>query len=241
MEKKIEKQSLAIISKLPQICKPNEFMVAYFIINTMYIKKSDRVKIYRGQLADQCNMSERNISRITESLNEIGIIQKELIGDAEKKKTFNYYRLNWQFIDEFFARFDNEEGTFLPELSGLKKERKEEIKEKKEIKEKNKKIEVKKTFIEEPKQSKSSTVEDGDCDKINWSKELIQFEHKIKRASSLDEIRLLSSIFSSLQDKQEIPIELEEMAQRVQNTAIQRTMALKCVPTHVEASTALPF
>ena len=135
MEKKIEQYSLTLIGRLPQICKPNEFMVAYFIINTMSLKKSDRIKIYRGQLADQCNMSERNISKITEQLNNIGIIQKELIGDAEKKKTFNYYRLNWQFIDEFFAQFDNEECTFLPKCSGLKNKRIEEIKEKEELKE----------------------------------------------------------------------------------------------------------
>lgn len=107
--------------------------------------------------------------------------------------------------------------------------------------EKNKKIEVKKTFIQETEQSKSSTVEDEDCDRINWSKELIQFEHKIKKASSLDEIKLLSRKFSSLQDQQEIPTELEEMVQKVQNTAIQKSLSLKCVSTHAEASTALPF
>lgn len=134
MEKKIEKCSLAIISKLPQVCKPNEFMVAYFIITTMAIKKNDRVKIYRGKLADQCSMTERNISRISERLNDIGIIKKELIGDAEKKKTYNYYCLNWQFIDEFLAKFDNEDDTFLPELSGLKNRRTKELKENKELK-----------------------------------------------------------------------------------------------------------
>ena len=87
METKIEKCSLSIITRLPQICKPNEFMVAFFIINTMSIEKKDRITMYRGELADLCNMSERNISRLTDSLNNIGVIQEELIGDAEKKKT----------------------------------------------------------------------------------------------------------------------------------------------------------
>ena len=162
MERKIEQCSLALIGRLPQICKPNEFMVAYFIINTMSMEKKDRIKMYRGKLADLCNMTERNISRITERLNQIGIIQKELIGDAEKKKTFNYYRLNWQFIEDFLARFDNEESTFLPELSGLKKERIEELKEIKEEKElKEKRVEVKKTFPKcEVEETESSTVED---------------------------------------------------------------------------------
>lgn len=195
MERKIEQCSLALIGRLPQICKPNEFMVAYFIINTMSMEKKDRIKMYRGKLADLCNMTERNISRITERLNQIGIIQKELIGDAEKKKTFNYYRLNWQFIEDFLARFDNEESTFLPELSGLKKERIEELKEIKEEKElKEKRVEVKKTFPQcKVEQSKSSTVEDVDCD---WDKEFIRLEAKMRRSSTVEELNENISTFS---------------------------------------------
>lgn len=195
MERKIEQCSLALIGRLPQICKPNEFMVAYFIINTMSIEKKDRIKMYRGKLADLCNMTERNISRITERLNQIGIIQKELIGDAEKKKTFNYYRLNWQFIEDFIVKFDNEEGTFLPELSGLKKERIEEDKNKKskEVKE-SKKVEIKKTFTQcEVEQSKSSTVEDVDCD---WNTEFIRLEAKMRRSSTVDELNGHINTFS---------------------------------------------
>lgn len=195
MERKIEQCSLALIGRLPQICKPNEFMVAYFIINTMSIEKKDRIKMYRGKLADLCNMTERNISRITERLNQIGIIQKELIGDAEKKKTFNYYRLNWQFIEDFLAKFDNEESTFLPKLSGLKKERIEELKEIKEEKElKEKRVEVKKTFPKcEVEQSKSSTVEDVDCD---WNTEFIRLEAKMRRSSTVEELNEHINTFS---------------------------------------------
>lgn len=131
--KKIEECSLSIIKRLPQICKPNQFMVAYFIINEMAIKKMDRVKIYRGKLADDCNMSERNITRITNSLNDVGIIQKDFIGDAEKAKTFNYYRLNWQKIDEFLARIDEEDDVSLPELSHLENKRNIEYKNKRNI------------------------------------------------------------------------------------------------------------
>lgn len=226
MNKKVETCSLAIISKLPQICKPNEFMVAYFIINTMAIEKTDRVKMYRGELADLCNMSERNISRITESLNQLGIITKDIIGDAEKKKTYNYYRLNWQKIEEILTNLDNEEGTFLPELSGLKKERIEEDKNKrnKEIKE-NKKVEVKKTFPQcKVEQSKSSTVEDGDCD---WKTELIRLESRIKRASSIEELKAFSLQFNIMQNKSGIPTELEELFERVQNTAKAKVWSIK--------------
>lgn len=145
MERNIKKSSLKIFTRLPQICKPNEFMVAFFIINTMAIEGNDRIKMYRGKLADLCNMSERNISRLTDSLNQLGIIQKELIGDAEKKKTYNYYRLNWEKIEEFSARIGEENESFLPELSGLKKKRIKEFKEKKEYKEINEIKEVNKT------------------------------------------------------------------------------------------------
>jgi len=191
MNKKIETCSLAIISKLPQICKPNEFMVAYFIINTMAIEKTDRVKMYRGELADLCNMSERNISRITESLNQLGIITKDIIGDAEKKKTYNYYRLNWQKIEEILTNLDNEESTFLPELSGLKKERIEEDKNKrnKEIKEKNNIIKE-----NELEQAESSTVEDGDCD---WDAEFIRLDARMRRSSSIDELESHIKTFSN--------------------------------------------
>lgn len=116
-ERKIEETSLSIINKLPQILKPNEFVVAFFIINTMALNKKDRVRIYRGVLSDLCNMSERNISRITDRLNEIGIIEKQLIGDTEKKKTYNFFNINWQKTEEFLARFDKESDSFLPDLS----------------------------------------------------------------------------------------------------------------------------
>lgn len=116
-ERKIEETSLSIISKLPQILKPNEFVVAFFIINTMALNKKDRVRIYRGVLSDLCNMSERNISRITDRLNEIGIIEKQLIGDAEKKKTYNFFNINWQKTEEFLARFDKESDSFLPDFA----------------------------------------------------------------------------------------------------------------------------
>lgn len=104
MKMNIEQCSLAIISKLPQILKPNQFVVAFFIINTMAVKKSDNIKMYRGELSDLCNMSERNITRITSALNELGVITKDLIGDDERLKTYNVYRLNWQFINDFFAK-----------------------------------------------------------------------------------------------------------------------------------------
>ena len=157
--KKIEKCSLSLITRLPQICKPNEFMVAFFIINTMSLEKQDRVKMYRGELADLCNMSERNITRLTDSLSQIGIVQKELIGDEEKKKTFNYYRLNWEKTDEILARFDNESSSSVPELSGLKNQRIQESKNTRTEEPKNQRIqESKNTRTEEQQETKNTTT-----------------------------------------------------------------------------------
>lgn len=227
MEKKIEQCSLALIGRLPQICKPNEFMVAVFIINRMSMEKKDRIKMYRGQLADLCNMSERNISRITERLNQIGIIQKELIGDAEKKKTFNYYRLNWQFVEEFLAKFDNEEGTFLPKLSGLMKERIEEDmnKRKKEIEEK--KVEVIKTFPKcETEQTESSTVEDEVCD---WKREFIKLQLRMKGSSSVEELNNHIKTFSTRVNNtsQPLPTDWDERLEEVKELRDKMIWSIK--------------
>ena len=141
---KIEESSLTIVGKLPYLLNQNKeikqvtplFMVGYYIINTMAIRHENRTMIYRGQLAHLCNMSERNITNITNKLHDIGIIVKAYIGDEEKGKTYNYYQLNWTKIDEFFTQFDENDDSFLSGSSGLKKERtKEQKKERTEERE----------------------------------------------------------------------------------------------------------
>lgn len=107
MTRKIEKCSLTIINKLSIILKSNEYHVASQIINRMAMNKKDKVKLFRGSLAYYCNMSERNITRITDKLNEKGIIEKQLIGDAEKKKTFNIYCINWDKLFKILAKIDD--------------------------------------------------------------------------------------------------------------------------------------
>ena len=60
--------------------------------------------------------------------------------------------------------------------------------------EKCKKVEVKKTFPKcEIEQSKSSTVEDGDCD---WNTEFIRLEAKMRRSSTVDELNEHINTFS---------------------------------------------
>ena len=223
METKIEKCSLSIITRLPQICKPNEFMVAFFIINTMSIEKKDRIKMYRGELADLCNMSERNISRLTDSLNNIGIIQKELIGDAEKKKTFNYYRLNWQKIDEIFAEIVNENDSFLPKLSGLKNERTKELKKKRIKEDKNERIESKN--INEPLDKSIDDVGKtlgGDFTKSSPSGIEKLIDDELKNVTTFEENRTVATELRKV-----IPYKYKELIDRKVGEKVEFIRALQ--------------
>lgn len=61
--------------------------------------------------------------------------------------------------------------------------------------EKSKKVEVKKTFTQcKVEQSKSSTVEDGDCD---WDAEFIRLDARMRRSSSIDELESHIKTFSN--------------------------------------------
>lgn len=144
MERKIERCSLGIIAKLPYFLNAeekqkewgNQFMVAFYIINTMAIKGRDRVKIYRQQLADNCNFKNpKSITNITNKLHKIGIIKKDYIGDAETGKTYNYYSLNWSKISELVEQLDEEYKDWWNSCTGLKNKRNEEQKETKELQE----------------------------------------------------------------------------------------------------------
>ena len=56
-----------------------EFLVYYVIINTISMRKTERVKIYTEYLSDKANLSPRQIQRVTTSLAEKGFIKKEVI------------------------------------------------------------------------------------------------------------------------------------------------------------------
>lgn len=69
--------------------KDEEFKVAYYILNTIGMSDDGHPKIYRAVLADVCNKSERTITRITDRLNELGVIKKDVVSDGNKK--YNFY------------------------------------------------------------------------------------------------------------------------------------------------------
>lgn len=127
MARKIEKCSLMIISYLPQILNcdgedkyfGNEFMVAFYIINKMAIEKSDRVLMYRDEIAHKCSFKDtRTVSKLTAQLEEKKLFKKDLVANCDKK-TVNYYCIEWQLLDDFFAKYDNKVASTWHKCSGL--------------------------------------------------------------------------------------------------------------------------
>ena len=171
-------------------------------------------------LADLTGKSERTISRITDKLDEKGIIKKDTVSDS--KNRYNYYSIHPNIEQQLTQNDDklgHEEQETTPNLVTddrfNKKEKK--YKNKRNIKEK----EIEESELE---QAESSTVEDEDCD---WKTELIRLESRIKRASSIDELKALSLQCNIMQKKSGIPTELEELLERVQNTAKAKVWSIK--------------
>ena len=209
-----------IMNSLGTILQDEEFKVAYYILNRLALEDTNRVKIYRAMLADLTGKSERTISRITDKLDEKGIIKKDTVSDS--KNRYNYYSIHPN-IEQQLSQNDDKLGHEEQETTSNlvtddrfnKKEKK--YKNKRNIKEK----EIEESELE---QAESSTVEDEDCD---WKTELIRLESRIKRASSIDELKALSLQFNIMQNKSGIPTELEELLERVQNTAKAKVWSIK--------------
>ena len=187
-----------IMNALGAILQDEEFKVAYYILNRLALEDTNRVKIYRAMLADLTGKSERTISRITDKLDEKGIIKKDTVSDS--KNRYNYYSIHPN-IEQQLTQNDDKLGHKKQETTPNlvtddrfnKKEKIYNNKRNKEVKE-SKKVEVKKTFPQcKVEQLKSSTVEDGDCD---WNSEFIRLEAKMRRSSTVDELNEHINTFS---------------------------------------------
>lgn len=187
-----------IMNNLGTVLQDEEFKVAYFILNRLALEDTNRVKIYRAMLADLTGKSERTISRITDKLDEKGIIKKDTVSDS--KNRYNYYSIHPNIEQQLTQNDDklgHKEQETTPNLviddRFNKKEKIYNNKRNKEVKE-SKKVEVKKTFPKcEVEQSKSSTVEDVDCD---WNTEFIRLEAKMRRSSTVEELNEHINTFS---------------------------------------------
>ena len=145
-----------IMNALGAILQDEEFKVAYYILNRLALEDTNRVKIYRAMLADLTGKSERTISRITDKLDEKGIIKKDTVSDS--KNRYNYYSIHPN-IEQQLTQNDEKLGYEKQETTPNlvtddrfnKKEKK--YKNKRNIKEK----EIEESELE---QAESSTVED---------------------------------------------------------------------------------
>lgn len=86
----------------------NEFKVLYLICNTLSLNKTNRVKIYRELFAEKCNLTEKQISRITNELERKGLIKKDIVSNGRTTK--NYYSLNIEPIKDKNVPLNNIKG-----------------------------------------------------------------------------------------------------------------------------------
>lgn len=130
--------NLSFMNKAVELTDGNEFRLLYVIANTISLKKEGHTKIYREMLADKLNLSTKQISRLTNSLVEKGLLKKDLV--SENGKTVCYYSLN-------LDKSEKKSTTKLDKNVPLNKREKEVIKEKRVNKiEKEEKTEIEREF-----------------------------------------------------------------------------------------------
>lgn len=144
------------MNALGAILQDEEFKVAYYILNRLALEDTNRVKIYRAMLADLTNKSERTISRITDKLDEKGIIKKDTVSDS--KNRYNYYSIHpniEQSIAQNNTKLGHEEqettlNSVTDDRFNKKEKKNKNIKIKRNIKDKKQfEIECKNETIEE--------------------------------------------------------------------------------------------
>lgn len=133
--------NLKFLTKAVELTDGNEFRVLYTIANTISLKKEGRTRIYREMLSDKLGLSTKQITRLTNSLEEKGLLRKDLISNGDKSVC--YYSLNLDIIDQ--------KSTLKVDKNvPLNKREKELLKEKRDIKsnksEKEEKNEIKREF-----------------------------------------------------------------------------------------------
>jgi hypothetical protein len=117
--------NLKFLTKAVELTDGNEFRVLYTIANTISLKKEGRTRIYREMLSDKLGLSTKQITRLTNSLEEKGLLRKDLISNGDKSVC--YYSLNLDIIDQ--------KSTLKVDKNvPLNKREKELLKEKKDIK-----------------------------------------------------------------------------------------------------------
>lgn len=130
--------NLGFMNYAVELTDGNEFRLLYVIANTISLKKEGHTKIYRDMLADRLNLSTKQITRLTNSLVEKGLLKKDKV--SENGKTVCYYSLN---LDKIGKKTSSKVDKNVP----LNKKEKEVIKEiKKNNIEKEQIVDIKRDF-----------------------------------------------------------------------------------------------
>lgn len=212
--------NLKFMNKAVELTDGNEFRLLYVIANTISLKKEGHTKIYRELLADKLNLSTKQISRLTNSLVEKGLIKKDLV--SENDKTVCFYSLNLDKKDQLStSNLDKN----VP-LNKSKKELLKEIKVNKNKKEEIKEKELNKVEINEDLNTVLKPIKDFE---IDWEEELRMLKDKIKETSTVEEIRNLAIHFDELQDKVQVPSHCEEMVKDLKQMANAQIWKLKTI------------
>lgn len=109
----------------------NEFKCLFIIANTLSLKNESRTRIYREMLCDKMNLTPKQITRLTNSLEEKGLIKKDIVSNGVRKVT--YYSLCTDKNVHENGRLSDKNVPF----NNKKKEEKKEKEIIKEIKDKN--------------------------------------------------------------------------------------------------------
>ena len=212
--------NLKFMNKAVELTDGNEFRLLYVIANTISLKKEGHTKIYRELLADKLNLSTKQISRLTNSLVEKGLIKKDLV--SENDKTVCFYSLNLDKKDQLStSNLDKN----VP-LNKSKKELLKEIKVNKNKKEEIKEKELNKVEINEDLNTVLKPIKDFE---IDWEVELTLMEDRIKQTATVEQIENLVKHFNKLQEKVEIPIYLKETVENLNKMVNTQIWKLKTI------------
>ena len=191
--------NLKFINKAVELTEGNEFRLLYVIANTISLKKEGHTKIYRELLADKLNLSTKQITRLTNSLVEKGLLKKDLV--SENGKSVCFYSLNLDKKDQLStSNLDknvSNNGLNLDKNVPLNKSKKELIKE---IKDNKIEKEIIKDNKKEIKEDIKEITTESDTPK-NCKELLMFFDKKIEEKCKDKTLEELNEIQESLTDE----------------------------------------
>lgn len=197
-------QKLKTDKMLSQLGRLNDeqFKVLFFIYNSINLNSdhTNRVKIYRAVLADLTGKSERTISRITDILEEKGLIIKDSVSDGTK--LYNYYGIPKQKTEGNLVTDDR---VKVLERTKSTKRTEKNLKEQKE--EMRREFE---TACSEEMETEFENEVGISNDDFNWNDEIKRFKARVNKTKTKEELKGISIDFHKKMNDFNFPIELED-------------------------------